>query len=173
MAKGVFSDNEERKKKISEALKTGASFNCLVCGGEFWRKKSAIAKGQNKFCSKLCYQSYQKGKEKVQSAVYDRSGKNNPNWKGGIGGENAIIRRSVEYRIWRETVFVRDNWTCQKCGARSSAGCDVIIEAHHIKPFSTHKELRLDVTNGLTLCKPCHYKEPKGREIHAKIKANK
>jgi len=173
MAKGVFSDNEARKRRISESLRTGGAFNCLVCGGEFWRKKSAIEKGQNKFCSKICYQSHQKGKKKVQSAVYDRSGKNNPNWKGGISGENARIRRSPEYKDWREKVFSRDNWTCQKCNARSSTGNAVIIEAHHIKPFATHKELRLDISNGLTLCKPCHYKEPKGREINARNKINK
>jgi len=165
MPKGTFANNELRKRRISKTLKTGAEFECTVCGAKFWRKKSAIARGYNKFCSKKCYQNSQIGKKKVQHVAYDRAGHNNPNWKGGVGGENAIIRRSKEYREWRENVFSRDDWTCQKCGARSAVGKAVLIEAHHMKPFATHHELRLDVSNGITLCKACHYKEPKGREI--------
>lgn len=165
MAKGVFNNPQERAGKISESLKTGDHFNCIVCEKEFWRKQYAIKRGQNKFCSKACYFIYQKGKAKVQTKKYDRSGPNNSNWKGGVGGENARIRRSAEYKSWRESVFSRDDWTCQKCGARSKKGSPVLIEAHHIKSFAMHPEARLDINNGMTLCKKCHYKEPKGREI--------
>ena len=36
------------------------------------------------------------------------------NSKGGITPENERIRQSIEMRLWREAVFARDNWTCQK-----------------------------------------------------------
>ena len=92
-------------------------------------------------------------------------GKNNPNWKGGVTPLIHKIRNSKEMANWRNSVFTRDNWTCQKCGVRSSKNKYVYIEAHHIKPFATFPELRFEITNGMTLCKECHYKEPKGREI--------
>lgn len=165
MPKGIFSNPKERAIKIATKLKRGNLFPCIVCGTNFWRKPSAIKKGDNKFCTRGCYFKWQKGKNKVVTNPARKDKENNPNWKGGIGGLNVVIRRSREYSDWRESVFKRDDWNCQKCGARSKSGCYVRIEAHHKKPFATFPELRFVVDNGLTLCKPCHDKEPKGREI--------
>jgi 5-methylcytosine-specific restriction endonuclease McrA len=66
------------------------------------------------------------------------------------------IRGSIEYKLWREAVFTRDNWTCVSCEARSSVGIKVYLNADHIKSFSEFPELRFDVDNGRTLCKKCH-----------------
>ena len=41
-------------------------------------------------------------------------------WKGGINPANDTIRKSVELRLWREAVFARDNFTCQKTGQSKS-----------------------------------------------------
>ena len=165
MPKGIFKDPKGRAYKISNALKTGNYFNCLICDKEFWRKQFEIKRGNNKFCSKKCYFKWQKGKNKIIKNPVDRSGAKNPHWKGGIGGINVIIRRSKEYREWREKVFKRDNWTCRECGKRSKKNCYLRIEAHHIKLFALFPELRFKIDNGLTLCKKCHDKKPKGKEI--------
>jgi len=165
MPKGIFTQPKERAIKISNALKTGDYFNCLVCSEKFWRKQCEIKKGNNKFCSKKCYFKWQKNKKKIIKNPVDKSGSNNPNWRGGISDKNKLFRNTAEYKQWREDVFKRDNWTCQTCGSRSKKGCYIRIEAHHIKPFATFPELRLKIKNGLTLCKKCHDKEPKGREI--------
>lgn len=69
------------------------------------------------------------------------------------------VRSSYEYHRWREAIFVRDNWTCQKCGARNGEGKEVYLEAHHIKSYTKYPKLRFDVSNGLTLCLKCHKKE--------------
>jgi hypothetical protein len=75
------------------------------------------------------------------------------NWKGGITDPNEAIRKSAEYKEWRRRIFVRDNYTCQKCGAKNTE-----IHADHIKPFALFKELRFNLNNGRTLCKQCHFK---------------
>ena len=77
-------------------------------------------------------------------------------WKGGITPLNRAIRTSTEYIEWRVSVFERDDYTCQGCGAKSQKGVKVILHAHHIKPFYLYPELRFDINNGLTLCEPCH-----------------
>lgn len=72
-------------------------------------------------------------------------------WRGGITSKNIHIRNSSEYKQWRRDVFIRDEFTCQECGKKH-----VYIMAHHIKSFSKHPKLRLDVNNGQTLCDECH-----------------
>lgn len=79
------------------------------------------------------------------------SGDKHPLWKGGITPKNQKIRHSVELRLWRESVFARDNWTCQDCGRVGGK-----LNAHHIKPFSRFPELRTSIDNGITLCNECH-----------------
>jgi hypothetical protein len=78
-------------------------------------------------------------------------------WKGGITPENTKIRRSIELRLWREAVFARDNWTCQKYKIR---GCHLV--AHHINNFSEYPELRFAIDNGITLSEKAH------KEFHKK-----
>lgn len=78
------------------------------------------------------------------------------NWRGGRTAERNIVRSSAEYRAWRVSVFVRDGHTCQHCGARNGMGATVHLHAHHIKEFAIHPGLRLEVSNGVTLCHPCH-----------------
>lgn len=86
---------------------------------------------------------------------FDKSGSKNPRWRGGITTENRRIRKSPEYAAWRKSVFERDDYVCQLCGER---GGD--LHADHIKPFCAHPELRLELSNGRTLCVACHRKTP-------------
>jgi 5-methylcytosine-specific restriction endonuclease McrA len=109
-------------------------------------------------------------------------GEKSSNWKGGITPITAKVRNSFEYSSWRQAIFIRDNFTCKKCGATG-----VYLEAHHKKPFSELVQLARDslplfdlfqacmvyspiwdINNGETLCKDCH----KNTGLHKKINKN-
>jgi hypothetical protein len=88
-------------------------------------------------------------RKKGKSSSY--RGEKHWNWKGGITPIHLAIRESLEYKIWRRSVFERDNYTCIFCG--DNKGGNLI--ADHIKPFSLFPELRFAIDNGRTLCKKC------------------
>lgn len=87
------------------------------------------------------------------------------NWKGGKSSTIQRIKMGIEYRLWREAVFARDNWTCQECKVKG-----VYLHAHHIKPFSQFPELRFALDNGITLCVNCHQKQHKEIKFNGKYK---
>ena len=159
--------NKDRREKLSNIAKKikhlpqqgfqkGHKINIGIKRSQETKEKMAIAKmGNNHWDNiksiasqfKKGQTPWNKGKKCPQT-----SGKNNGNWKGGISPEDKIIRRSIEYRLWRESVFARDNWTCQKCEKRGS----IEIHPHHIKNFAEFSELRFAIDNGITFCKECH-----------------
>lgn len=83
------------------------------------------------------------------------AGEKNPGYIHGNHPEHKRQRHTMEYNKWRRKVFERDNFTCQECGHRG-----VKLNADHIKPFAFFPELRFELTNGRTLCEPCHRKTP-------------
>ena len=75
------------------------------------------------------------------------------NWKGGISSKNRRID-NPEWVSIRKRVYMRDNWTCQKCG-KHCKGKE--IQCHHITPY----RISLDdsLSNLITLCVKCHARE--------------
>lgn len=107
------------------------------------RKKMSLAfKGRT---------AWNKNKHTFHSGSF-KKGEKHWNWDGGKSDESKTIRKTIEYRLWREAVFKRDHWTCMICGKRGSSE----LHPDHIKPFSLFPELRFDVSNGRTLCVKCH-----------------
>ena len=121
---------------IDQTNKGVITRNCLVCSKQFNVSGSQKTGGYGKYCSSECYGITKRG----PTYQFD---------------ENLQIRRSPEYRVWRTTVFERDNYTCVWCGQRGKR-----LAADHIKPFAYFPDLRLEIDNGRTLCVNCHYKTP-------------
>lgn len=89
------------------------------------------------------------------------------NWKGGLSRLNISIRQMTENRRWMDAVKVRDG-ACLRCGSIGD------LESHHIIELATliescgvksradarnHAAILWDLTNGETLCRPCHWIE--------------
>jgi hypothetical protein len=141
--------SEKTKNKISNSLKghlgyfKGKHLSNETC------KKMSIARKGIKF-------SEEHRKNLQKSHLGQNKGKTY-NWKGGITSENNRIRTGIETRLWREAVFARDNFTCQKCKIKGN-----YLTPHHIQNFSQFIELRFAIDNGITFCINCH------KEFHKK-----
>jgi len=109
------------------------------------RKLSAVGMGnKNRLGDKLSEET----KRKMSEA---HKGEKSFLWKGGITKESRSARNTLDIRLWREAVFVRDNWTCQKYGIRGGK-----LHSHHILNFSERKDLRHEISNGITMSKKAH-----------------
>lgn len=76
-------------------------------------------------------------------------------WKGGTKLQNREGRSSRESVEWRKEILKRDDYTCQICGVRGGK-----LHADHILPWASYPELRFELSNGRTLCVPCHKTTP-------------
>lgn len=153
----------EHRKNISIAAKNRK-----------WKPDEAYKEKMSKIAKEKGYGKWHKGRkrplwvrEKLSKA---KEGSNAPNWKGGISPQHQIIRGSLKYQLWRASVFARDRYACQKCGAKSGWNKKLKmrnkIHAHHVKAFSKYPELRFDINNGITLCVDCHIKIHKARNLY-------
>src|SRR3990167_8097630 len=91
----------------------------------------------------------QDGRKRMSEA---KKGSKNPRWRGGVTPEIHKHRVGEKYQEWRTAVLKRDNYACTGCSSKEK------LHVHHIKPFREYPELRLEASNGTTLCVPCHMK---------------
>lgn len=138
---------EEIKKKLSEINK-----------GKRFSPKTEFKKGQykgNKNPAKRIEIRRKISKAKKEKPLFNMRGENHPRWSGGNASMNERLRRRIEYKLWRKAIFVRNNWTCQKCGEKGGK-----LNVHHLHNFADYPNLQTSIENGITLCKKCH------REFH-------
>jgi len=147
--------------RIGENSPMWKDLKCLDCGA---RKKNSNIK--------RCWDCH----------VKHRVGKHNGNYRGGPSSVMIGVR-GWSNRVWRQAVFERDMYTCQKCG--DSRGGN--LNAHHVKRLRVlvdegmaqmpgditdiedkvnwlinHPPIT-DISNGVTLCESCHQQIHKGR----------
>lgn len=65
--------------------------------------------------------------------------------------KETVERDSPEYQAWVKTIQNRDK-VCQICGGIKH------LEVHHLYGYADYPELRIDLGNGVVLCKFCHSK---------------
>lgn len=138
--------NQEARNKISRALR-GKAFS-----EEHKSNMSKAAKARDNSHMMGVKYSEERRANISKSLKGLFSGEKHPNWKGGVTPENQTGRQGVRIKIWKLSILQRDDYTCQVCQQYGGQ-----LHVDHIKPFSTHEELRYDVSNGRTLCRACHY----------------
>ena len=113
--------------------------------------------------------AWNKGKKMPEIA-----GENNYRWikDRTLVMEKHRLRGTLEWKNWRESVFKRDDYTCQEC--RQYSG---YLEPNHIIPLRSSMKRIFDVNNGITLCRPCHvktiWKEEQFFEKYSQLVANR
>lgn len=112
---------------------------CKHCGDKFaFKPKSTYATfKRQKFCSKTC----------ADQGGLRHFGPANNKWTGVPKRP-----RRAGHAKWAKRVISRDNAKCRRCGVMG-----VELQAHHIKDYLNHPELRTAIENGVTLCAPCHW----------------
>jgi len=78
-------------------------------------------------------------------------------WDGIVIQLSKRDRNSYDYTHWRTSVFERDLYSCQVC--KNSIGK---LNAHHVVRWIDSVEKRFELSNGITLCIPCHQKVHRG-----------
>jgi len=138
--------SEDTKMKMSKAAEG------RVCSEETCRKISESHKGKYDGKNNPFYGRKHsiESRKKISNAGIG----NKYNWKFDKTDEERQDDRSYpEYYEWRTKVYDKDNYTCKLCGEVGNR-----LQAHHIESYSTNKDLRTEISNGITLCKK-HHKE--------------
>lgn len=117
---------------------------CDYCKALVPKSKVQLTLTKLHFCNRDCFG---KGIGKYRSGTlhhsYDHS---------KTDTERVRDRLYPGYKEWRSDVYKRDNYSCVVCGNNKSGN----LIAHHLYSHHAHKELRLSVNNGVTVCRECH-----------------
>jgi len=163
-----------RKEKIFEALFkdiTGKRFGRLIAirvvnkrnGGYIWEcicdcgkvvnvAGNKLSFGHTKSCGCLLRDISSKRMKKLNKK---QKGSNHPKWNPNKTDEDRKKKpKEFKIAIWRNKVYKRDLYSCQKCGDNKGHN----LNSHHIYSWDKHPNLRHTVSNGITLCKECHKK---------------
>lgn len=131
--------------------------SCPVCSSPFHARVDNLQQGQGRTCSQSCAGTLGAMK---RNEMYGVSGKDNPNWRGGVSGSayrykqrmmerhpDKVAARKMVYEAIRQEDLERK--PCEECGSTEN------VQAHH-----EDYDRPLDVT---WLCFDCHQELHKSR----------
>jgi len=190
--------SEITRRRISESNKRRVSFSCTGCGETISMHPCRVYANATHFCTKVCRATYSKNRPKttpkyklkncmvcknafalkysktqkyctLSCYMQNRTGAKHPFWREGSTSINSKIRKLNKYKVWRATIYKRDNYICQICHQVGGK-----LEADHITPLSViirEKNINScqiarnckeiwDTNNGRTLCVDCHRATP-------------
>lgn len=125
--------------------KQGINIKCKRCSKPFYAFPYEMQ--SRKFCSFICSNKATAKQQSYTKLIKSRK---------SVADNEKKWRYTIAYIEWHDKVFKRDDNTCQHCGSIKS------LIAHHIKSYTEFPDLRIDINNGITLCRSCHNKHDKG-----------
>jgi transposase-like protein len=134
---------EKRRSAGDIARQFGVTENAIL----FWLSKLGVPR---RTMSEI-RQSKRWGATGEKNPMHGRTGRLNPNWKGGLTPARQAVYASSEWKRLARDVRRRDK-VCRLCESGEST------EVHHIDPFSQSPLLVLDIGNVILLCAKCHRK---------------
>lgn len=126
---------------------------CKICKNNF----ETIPCSKQKYCSRNCYSkdssNILSGKPKSIEHIKKVNEAVKKYWdkKGRKKNKRSYHNTNKKYIKWRITIFIRDNYRCQICKSKEK-----ILQAHHIRLWAKYPKLRYKISNGITVCVPCH-----------------
>lgn len=129
-------NNDKRRKQASEIMKANQS----IINRDFMQTPSYKLK-----------QSLSKRGDK--NGMYGVKKDKHPQWNPNRTHDQRVKeRKTYEVIQWRRSVFERDKYTCKSCNYNKGG----ILVAHHLYSYHEYEDLRVDISNGITLCEDCH-----------------
>lgn len=132
--------------RIEKCVRYGLIPKSAFKKGQNEREKHPLWKGGKPKCLN-CEKQLSTYKVKYCHKHKVKLGKNHHNWKGGVS-RDIHSTREPRYRLWRESVFKRDNFKCRI----ENKDCKGPLQAHHILRWAEYPDLRYVINNGITLC---------------------
>ena len=167
---------------------------CDVCGKKITRAVSRLKRNNHNVCSRECYSKlatmnnskieiecpncnkffsvwpYRVKRDKIiccsPSCATEfrlKDSKNHPLYNPEISEEKRQKRKAKERTSkdvrWRRNILIKYNFTCQICGKNQGK-----LVAHHLDGYLKYPDKRLDLDNGVCLCRECHI------DFHKKFK---
>lgn len=118
--------------RAARITNTAPALPCAGCG-------APLANKSRRYCSVACYRQNSPRRRPDKRRHAHRAV---PRKKGRTYRSNAV---NTLLRM-----MVLEVGACQECGVTE------FLQGHHVKPYATHPELRLDRSNILVLCRDCH-----------------
>lgn len=145
--------NVETKRKIGLAnSRQKISKKCPSCKEKFFVKPYKVK--IQICCSKKCVR-----------------GKLHGCWKGGLTELSKTIMSGIPYKKWRQTILIRDNFTCVLCKRKKEISGKLEVDHYPFSKSEIIKRFKIknyeqalkckklwDKSNGRTLCQDCHKK---------------
>lgn len=155
-AKDIAGQRFGRLVAIEPTEKRRGSFviwRCVCdCGNEKMVPIADLTRSATQSCGCL-------RREVTSKRASEQVGSKGPSYNPNLTDEHRERKRLMRSRAvpkWRVSVFRRDNYTCQLCGARCGNGKRITLNAHHLDGWNWAADKRTDVNNGVTLCLVCH-----------------
>lgn len=118
----------------------------------FWMIKHGIPRRQTIEARKV--KKVWRNLSGASNPMYGRTGASNPGYRDGSSPERQRLYSQGLGREFLRTILARDFYRCRRCGAKDTGKRS--LHVHHLKPWAGNPALRLDDTNVVTLCRPCH-----------------